>query len=226
MSRPHRSCPAGFVFHVLNRAIARARIFADPDDFSAFESLLAAAVARVRTRLLAYCVMSNHWHLVIWARTDRDVSAFAHWLSHRHARAFHEKRGTTGSGHVYQGRFKSFPVQTDAHFFRLCAYVEGNPIRAGLVSRAEEWPAGSARRRDGRDARLSAMLHEWPLERPPEWREFVNHLLSPADLEEIRNSVRRGRPLGAEAWRKEVTSRLGLEATSRGPGRPRKPPVP
>src|SRR5688572_18072309 len=133
MSRPLRNAPGGLVYHVLNRSIERMRIFREDADYAQFERALMAATAHVDMRLLAYCVMPNHWHLVLWPRRDGDLSRFMARLTHRHAIGWREARGSLGVGHVYQGRFKSIPVQSDSHLLTLCRYVERNPLRAGLV---------------------------------------------------------------------------------------------
>jgi REP element-mobilizing transposase RayT len=132
----------GVVYHVLNRARAnaRAQIFDGDADYAASERVPAEAAARTATRLLAYCVMPNHWHLLAWPRRDGALSAFARWLTVTHTRRrWHAHRHTAGGGHLYQGRFKSFPVQADAHFPAVARYVERNALRAGLVGRAEDW---------------------------------------------------------------------------------------
>ena len=121
------------MYHVLNRANARMTIFHKPDDYAAFERVLAEAVERTKTRLLAYCLMPNHWHLVVWPEKDGELSRFTGWLTLTHTQRWHAHRHTTGSGHLYQGRFKSFPLQDDAHFFTVCRYVERNALRANLV---------------------------------------------------------------------------------------------
>jgi len=115
MPRTTRHTPGGLVYHALNRANARAKIFLSEGDYQAFEQVLVEAVERVDMRLLAYCVMPSHWHLVLWPRLDNDLSRFMQWLTVTHARRWHTHRHTGGSGHVYQGRFKSFPVQTESY---------------------------------------------------------------------------------------------------------------
>ncbi len=125
--------------HVLNRANARLPIFERDDDYAAFERVLEEAVDRTGTRLLSYCLMPNHWHLVVWPHDDGELSRFAGWLTLTHTQRWHAHRHSAGTGHLYQGRFKSFPIQEDDHFLTVCRYVERNAPRAKLVARAEEW---------------------------------------------------------------------------------------
>src|SRR5258707_5271366 len=83
--------------------------------------------------------MPNHWHLVVRPQHDGDLSRFVGWVTLTHTQRWHARQHTVGSGHAYQGRFKSFPVEADDHFLTLCRYVERNALRAALVVRAEEW---------------------------------------------------------------------------------------
>ena len=136
MGRPLRATSADVVYHVLNRANARMTLFDDEGDYAAFERVLGQACERGQMRLLAYCVMPNHWHLVVWPRKDGDLSRFMNWLTLTHTQRWHQHRHTVGVGHVYQGRFKSFPVETNEYLLTVCRYVERNPVRAGLVERA------------------------------------------------------------------------------------------
>src|SRR5437763_17168216 len=139
MGRPRRAAEGGYVYHVLNRANARMTIFEDAADYEAFEKVLLQAVERTKIRLLAYCVMPNHWHLIVWPRQDGELSRFVGWLTLTHTQRWHAHRHSQGSGHVYQGRFKSFPVQGGEHFLAACRYVERNALRANLVERADDW---------------------------------------------------------------------------------------
>jgi REP-associated tyrosine transposase len=138
MGRHPRIAPAGMVFHVLNRAVNRKRLFESRADYEAFVGVLAAAKARCSLRLLSYCVMPNHWHLVVCPGDDRALSAFGHWLTLTHTHRWRASRGTTGQGPIYQGRFKAFPVESDSHFVTVCRYVERNALTASLVERAED----------------------------------------------------------------------------------------
>ncbi|MEX2317203.1 MAG: transposase [Pirellulales bacterium] len=221
MPRRPRIAPAGLVYHVLNRAVARLALFEKRADYAAFERVLAEAMERHPTRLLAYTVMPNHWHLVLWPRADGELTEFVRWLSHTHAMRWHSHHGTAGSGHLYQGRFKSFPVQTDEHFYSLLRYVERNARRANLVQRADEWPWSSLWRRVHGTPADQALLHRWPLPEPADWSKHVNRAQSEAELAAIRQAIRRGAPLGGTAWQTRTAKRLGLEWTLRARGRPR-----
>ena len=121
---------------VLNRANARLPIFEKDADYEAFERILELAVERTGTRLLSYCLMPNHWNLVVYLVHDGKLSKFTDWLTLTHTKRWHAHRHSTGQGHVYQGRFKSFPIQNDQHFINVCRYVERNALRANLVANA------------------------------------------------------------------------------------------
>jgi len=147
MDRPPRVNAGGLLYHVLNRANARMQTFHKPADYEAFEGVLAEAVERVQMRVLSYCVMPNHWHLVLWPHGDGELSQFVGWLTLTHTQRWHAHRHNAGTGHVYQGRFKSFIVESDEHLLTVCRYVEANASRARLIDRAEDWEWGSAWRR-------------------------------------------------------------------------------
>jgi len=222
MGRPKRADDGGLIYHVLNRANARMTIFAKDADYEAFEGVLEEAVERTRTRLLSYCVMPNHWHLIVWPRHDGELSRFVGWLTLTHTQRWHANRNTRGSGHVYQGRFRSFPVQGDGHFFTACRYVERNALRANLVERAEEWRWCSLHRRKSSKASGASWLSAWPLERPRRWLKLVNTAETEAELAALRRAVQRGCPFGEASWSAKMVRRLGLEMTLRPLGRPKK----
>jgi putative transposase len=210
------------VYHVLNRANARMPIFENAEDYDAFERILDEAVRRVRMRLLAYCAMPNHWHMVVWPREDGDLSAFVGWLTLTHTQRWHAQRHSVGTGHVYQGRFKSFLVEPDEHLWTVCRYVERNALRAGLSARAEEWRWSSLWRRKSGDAGCRAALCAWPITRPKDWLRRVNRAERRRELEALRRCANRGQPYGSDAWVDRVTERFGLESAFRPRGRPYK----
>ena len=127
---------------------------------------------------------------------------------------------------MYQQRYKSFPIQDDAHFFVVCRYVERNALPAGLVSKAEPWRWGSLRRWCQSSEADPKLLSSWPIPRLPNWVSRVNEPRTQAELDAVRLSAQRGRPLGDEGWVESVASRLHLESTLRPRGRQRVRPLP
>jgi putative transposase len=226
MGRPLRVAEGGLVYHALNRANARLTIFEDDGDYAAFERVLAEAVDRHAMRLLAYCVMPNHFHLVLWPLADGDLSRFMRWLTLTHTQRWHAHRRNAGTGHLYQGRFKSFPVQGDDHFLTLCRYVERNALRAGLVQHAEDWRWGSLQPAATGPADSSRPpLGPWPISRPPDWDARINIPLTPDEEEAMRRCMARGQPYGDPSWQEHTAMRLGLQSTLRPLGRPRRKTV-
>jgi putative transposase len=195
------------------------RLFHKPGDYDAFEQVLSESLERYPVDLLTYCVMPNHWHLVVRPKTDDALGRWLGWVGVTHVRRHHTRYQRRGGGHLYQGRYKSFPVESDAHFLTLCRYVEANPRRAKLVARAEQWRWSGLWRRARRVSGLP--LAAWPIRRPPEWLDRVNERLPPETLKQLRECVQRGRPLGDDDWVCQTAARLGLTHTLRGPGRPR-----
>jgi len=225
MGRPHRAALGGYVYHMLNRANGRLPIFHKDGDYAAFEGILSEALEHVRgMRLLAYCLLPNHWHLVVWPRRDGELSAFGHWLTLTHTQRWHAHYHDVGTGHLYQGRFKSFPVAADAHLLQVCRYVERNALRAGLVARAEAWRWGSLWQRAQQPRPEEWILSAWPIPIPANWVKEVNRPQREAELEGLRLCVQRGQPYGEAGWAKRVAQRLGLQSTLRPRGRPRKHP--
>jgi putative transposase len=224
MPRPRRAAEGGLVYHALNRATARATIFDDDEDYAAFQRVLAQAVARHEMRLLAYCMMPDHFHLLVWPREDGELSLFMRWLTVTHTQRWHAQHRTTGSGHLYQGRFKSFPVESDEHLLTVCRYVERNALRANLVRRAEDWKWGSLGARRAKGDAERPELSPWPIDRPRNWTARVNRAFGPKEEEAVLRSIRRGQPYGSASWQAEVAARLGLESLFRPRGRPRKSP--
>ncbi len=224
MPRTARVAPGGMLFHVLNRGVGRMRLFLKDGDFAAFERIVERTLESRPMRIVAYCLMSNHWHLVLWPKRDGDLAAFMQKLTITHARNWQENRRRVGYGHLYQGRYKSFPIERDEHFYHVVRYVERNALRANLVDRAEDWRWGSLWRRAHGTAEQQALLSEWPLARPADWLRHVNRAQSAGELAAIRRSVQRGQPYGEADWVGGTAKRLGLESTLRSRGRPKQAP--
>ena len=222
MPRTARVTPGGMVFHVLNRGVGRVRLLNKDRDFEAFEEMVARTLLTCPMRICAYCLMPNHWHFVLWPERDDELAAFMQKLSITHARNWQENRRRVGTGHVYQGRYKSFPIETDEHFYQVVRYVERNALRANLVDSADRWRWSSLWRREHGTSADRRLLGGWPLPRSRRWCEHVNEPQTEAELKAIRHAVNRGQPYGNESWLTGTAKRLGLESTTRRRGRPTK----
>lgn len=222
MARTPRNAIGDMVYHVLNRANGRMRIFQKGRDYQAFEKLLAEAKGKYPMRILAYCLMPNHWHLLLYPRSDHDLSRFMRWLGLTHTQRWHAAHKTIGYGHLYQGRYKSFPVQTDEHFLQVARYIERNPLRAKLVKRAEDWQWSSLWSRQHGSEEQQQLLDTWPVPAGRNYPAWVNQPQSQEAVDVIRSAIKRGRPYGQEAWIHHTAKKLNLEATLHPRGRPKK----
>ena len=239
MPRVGRVAPGGVVQHVLNRGNRRGRLFAKAGDYDAFlRAMLLAAAGVPGVRVLGWCLMPNHWHLVLWPTADGELSRFMLRLTTTHVRrAYAHRRATAVGGHLYQGRFKSFPVQEDVHLATVLRYAEANAGRAGLAGRCRDWAWGSLRVRLGLSAgwggpggltpdeaaAVGQLLYPSPVELPADWEAVVDDRMAADRLATVRACGRRGRPFGDADWTAATADRLGLGFTLRGRGRPKKP---
>ena len=210
------------VFHVLNRGVGRRNLFAKEGDYEAFERCIEKTLQSRPMRICGYCLMPNHWHFVLWPQRDGDLAAFMQKLTVTHVRNWQEHFHRVGDGHVYQGRYKSFPVETDEYFYQVMRYVERNALRADLAAAAQQWRWSSLWRRVHGKTEDRKWLADWPLPRPRNWISLVNETQTEAELDAIRRSLARSQPYGSDNWTKRTASALGLESTLRPRGRPRR----
>jgi putative transposase len=186
-----------------------------------FEEILMEAKERFTMPLLAYCLMPNHFHLVIYPNENGSIQKFMQWLTLTHTQRWHAKQKSIGSGHLYQGRYKSFLIQEDNHLLTVLRYVERNPLRAKLVKKSENWKFSSLFHRLHKTP-CSKLLSEWPILKPKDYVRLVNTSLNTAELEAIRHAVNKSKPYGNIHWVMEKVEEYGLEASIRGRGRPKK----
>ncbi|PLX85521.1 MAG: transposase [Desulfuromonas sp.] len=192
MPRAARALVDGEVYHVLNRGNGRSNVFHKPADFEAFVKLIGEAKERYPVKVIAYCLMSNHFHLLVKPTLGEDLSKWMRWLMTSHVRRYHRHHGT--SGHIWQGRFKSFIVQDDEHLVTAARYVEGNPVQAKMVSSAREWHWSSHRENLGETER--GLTDEGMFEVPADWAAYVDTPLSGRELNKLKLSLHRGVALG------------------------------
>jgi len=224
MGRTTRVAQGGLTYHVINRANGGLVLFERQGDYALFEQVLAEARARTTMRVLAYCIMPDHWHLVLRPRGDGDLSAFMRRLTLTHAQRWHARHRSLGSGHLYQGRFRSFIVQPGVPCCRVCRYVERNPVRARLAARPQTWRWSSLRHRLGSPAFGATLLDDGGLPSLDDWLVFVNQPESADELRALRYSVNRGLPFGDGRWCTRTVERFGLASTTRPRGRPPRRP--
>jgi putative transposase len=218
MPRISRGLADDCIYHVINRGNGGQVVFQKDKDYEAFVNLMKEAKIRYAVKIFAYCLMPNHFHIVVMPHQSGDLSKWMQWLLTSHVRRFHKHYGT--SGHIWQGRYKSFLIQKDSHLLTVLKYVESNPLRAGLVNSANNWMWSSHRESFHKGGHL--LIDEVPLELPKKWSEFVNESISEKELEKLRQSVTRQSPYGDSLWQVHVSKTFGLESTIRPKGRPRR----
>lgn len=172
MPRPPRYYPDHVPQHIVNRGNRKSRIFQSPEDYLGFVGALAVAAERTVVRLVAFCLLPNHWHLVLWPFNGHEISSYMQIVMNSHLRDLLARHNLNGLGHVYQGRHRNHPIYNDQHFLNVCRYVEANARRASLVPRAEEW-SWSSLVCHGPDSDIN-LLSPWPVRRPANWIEQVN----------------------------------------------------
>lgn len=221
MPRQARVAVGNVIYHVINRANGRQQIFNTDKDYQHFESLLEEAKELTDMRILAYCIMPNHWHLVLFPRSDTNLGEFMSWLTTTHVRQYRTKTHTIGYGHLYQDRYKSFPTESNVYATTLIRYVEQNPLRAKLVKHAEDWQWSSLWRREKGNTKEKKLLTPLPIELPKNYLQSVNDTLNTEKLSVIRYSVNKGKPYGTDTWADSMIDTFNLSHTIRGVGRPR-----
>lgn len=221
MSRLPRIDVGSEIYHVINRANARLPIFFKEEDYKLFENILEEARKKYDMRVLAYCLMPNHFHLVLYPKQEKDLQKFMQWITLTHTQRWHIQNRTIGSGHLYQGRYKSFLVEGNDYLLSVIRYVERNPLRAKLVKKVEDWQFSSLSQRIFKNSR-KIFLSTWPISEPEDYLAFVNTPQTEDEEKNIRLSVVKNKPYGNDNWSNKIIKEFGLEATLRSKGRPRK----
>lgn len=222
MPRINRIDVGDVIYHVINRANAGIQIFDTDKDYLLFENVLEEAKEKFDMRVLSYEVMPNHFHLVLYPKQDGDLQKFMGWLSMTHTQRWHSEHKTIGRGHLYQGRYKSFLIQTNGYLLQLFRYVERNALRAKLVKKAENWKWSSLYRREKGSIEQKKILSRWPIDMPRDYIKLVNEPQTNTEVESLRYSLNKGKPYGSDSWTNKIIDKFNLMATLRNPGRPKK----
>jgi putative transposase len=224
MPRRARIVADDHVYHILNRVNGLGLLFEGPACYREFLHLLGEAAKETNMRILAYCVMPNHWHMVVWPHHADDLRRFVQRLTIRHSHRWHVRKGTVGRGALYQGRYKSCIIQNDRHLLTVCRYVERNPLRARLVDSSLAWPWSSAQQRArelGLDDQVHAMalppaprvpLHPLPVQLPDDWVRWLDEPQTAAELDRLRQHVQSGSPFGDPKWIESMGQRKAERA--------------
>ena len=226
MPRPLRPIDDGLVYHVISRGNNRQEVFRKPEDFQAFLNVLADLKERKPFELYGYCLLNNHFHLLM-RPVDATISRILQSLLVSHTQRYHKHYHS--GGHVWQGRFKSPVIQNDEHLLTVLRYIEANPLRAGIVSQAADYRWSSYQthglgREDPLVDRLTTYeeLSPYAKIRRRKWAEQVHVPFAEALLSQLRRSNHTGLPFGNDAWVKRLAKKLALDLTIRPRGRPKK----
>jgi putative transposase len=216
MPRVARGLADGLVYHIINRGNGRQQVFHADGDYRAFADLMAEASERYPVKVLAWCIMPNHFHLLVSPERADDLSRWMQWFMTSHVRRYH--RFYNSSGHIWQGRYKSFIVQEDTHLLTVMRYIEGNPVRAQIVPSAKDWNWSSHRARTGV---AESCIEKAPINLPSDWSAYVDQPLTEGELGRLQTSIQRQTPFGSPPWQKRICGELGLESTLKPKGRPK-----
>jgi putative transposase len=227
MGRLPRAVDKGLVYHAFNRGNNRADVFVEEGDHLAFLEALARTQDRYQFKLFGYCLMPNHFHLLLQPGAGQSISRILQSLTVAHTWRFHKRHGS--SGHVWQGRFKSPVIQHDEHMLVVLRYIEANPLRASVVADPGDYEWSSYQHHGlGRPDALLSSFPEWQrlgrteAERRRRWRTKLRATQKMEELRAVRASLGSGRPFGDTAWTDNIAQRLHINLDRRPRGRPRK----
>ena len=192
MPKRRRFIEPNSIQHIVNRGNDKKVIFPEPVDYGSFLVLLREARERYEVELYGYCLMPNHFHLVVRPADLDEIAAYMHFVQSSHACDLRACDRSRGHGHVFQRRYWNKPVEGDGYLLKVIKYVEANPVRARLVGRADQWEWSSMWDRVTGERDL---LHPCPLRLPDDWPLIVSMPLQQPDLDRIRRPTKRGRPM-------------------------------
>ena len=188
--------PGRIPLHVCNRSAAQIKIFHSAADYVRFETCLKEMLEKFPLRLFAFCIMPNHWHLLIEGDSGQEVTQGLHWLGTTHAIRLRKDTGSIGRGAVYQNRFRAYPIQRNGAFYRVAHYIERNPVDASLCPQPEKWLWSSA----SPEKATNLTLADWPISKPSNWAKTIQNPLDEVVLGQIHSHEILQRPYGDPEW--------------------------
>jgi len=219
----------GFPHHVRQRGHNRQVVFAHAEDYEAYLADMIELKRAYSVKLYAYCLMTNHVHLLLAPDTSSGMSLMMKCLAGRHTVRRNRRDGRTGT--LWGGRYGSSVVDTERYLMICCRYIEQNPVRAKIVGDplAYRWSSCAARLSSNPPAWLDPdpcylAMGRTDAERQATYRAFLNESLSDAQLRLVRDAVRSGQLTGDPDFGDDIAKRTGRNIERRGPGRPPKRP--
>jgi putative transposase len=227
MPRTARAVVPGFPHHIIQRGHNKQDVFAEPGDFQYYLATLAAFKEIYGVKVYAFCLMTNHVHLILQPGDDpAGLGQLMKRLAGRQTRLFNRQEGRSGT--LWEGRYKSSPVETDAYLLACCRYVELNPVRAGMVADPAKYRWSSHAQRIGESTDYPWLdshpgfdaLGSTEVRRRARYRDFVASSVPPGEWDLIRDAVQRGQLTGRERFVDQVARLVGRRIEHRRPGRP------
>ena len=228
MPRPLRIHLPDLIYHVLNRGNNRQVIFAEESDYQHYLDILKKYKEKFNFKIFAYCLMTNHIHLLIKTSANGTISEIMKAITIAHTRHYHHKYNA--SGHIWQGRFKSPIVSDDEYLLTLMRYIEQNPFRAGIINQPEKYPFSSYKANikiekdsivDKEENPAYLGLSNTTEERIKRYKEFILKPLEDSKLELVRKSLSGFSHFASEKFQTQINELLALKQ-KRQRGRPKK----
>lgn len=228
MPRSGRIVLPDYPHHIIQRGHNRQIVFAGPSDYGTYLDNLSEFKAFYGIQVYAFCLMTNHVHLILQPGSEpRSLGLLMKRLAGRQTRYVNRLEGRSGS--LWESRYKSSPIETDAYLLACCRYVELNPVRAGIVDAPDKYPWSSYRQRIGLGERgwldidpCFEALGRTDATRRKRYADFVGCNIAEGEWDLIREAVQRGQLTGSARFVDRVEAIIGRRIEHRGPGRPRK----
>lgn len=219
MPRIGRAVAAGYPHHVIQRGNNREEVFFEKDDRMRYFSLLKKYAAKWASPVMAYCLMTNHVHLLTKPESEESLYKMMQGLTLCYTQYVNRTYGRTGR--LWESRYHSCIVDQEKYLWAAARYIEQNPIRAGIVEKAEDYPYSSAEAhvKGSKDAVLGQDF--FTEDRRQDYISLLRSDLPEKEIERLRHATKAGRPFGREGFVSEMENKLERKLLQRPKGRPR-----